>query len=383
VDKPDGGSDGESRQRVAALCSHPSTWGDGTVVSVLILNWNGQRFLPACLDSVLRSACKHVEVCLVDNGSTDDSVASTEKDFPRARVIALRENFGFGRAYNAAVDEISGRFVVFLNNDTVVESDWLVPLISELITDPQVAITTSKVLFMGSRIVNAAGGQLKLWQGGSELGFGRAESFLDGVSMVEPFYASGSAMAMSRELFLRLGGFDDHLWLYAEDLDLSWRARLAGYKIRCVPRSVVLHHYSGTSGVFSPIKHRLGTTNFMAAMVKCLSTANLAHSLPAFTLFAFAKGLGLAIIERNPAYFTNVAAAVRYTAQASAELRRKRRETQRLRVAPDRRILPSEGFGLFDWPWTLLRVLKQGQRLKHTLATQGSDPKPIQARVGK
>src|SRR2546428_13428632 len=145
-----GGSVSALEGMAVAPCHHSSNWGEGTVASVLILNWDGQRFLPPCLNSVLTDACKHVEVCLVDNGSTDDSLACVGRDFPRVRMVALPENLGFGRAYNAAVDEISGRFVVFLNNDTVVEKGWLGPLINELLTEPKVAITTSTVLFVGS-----------------------------------------------------------------------------------------------------------------------------------------------------------------------------------------------------------------------------------------
>jgi GT2 family glycosyltransferase len=333
----------------------------------MILNWNGRNFLQPCLESVFSGACEHVEVWVVDNGSTDDSVACTARDFPGAHVIAFTENLGFGRAYNAAVQQTSAPFVVFLNNDTVVERDWLGPLVSELICEPSVAITTSKVLFIGSRILNAAGGQLKLWQGGSEFGFGRDERFLDELKVVEPFYASGSAMAMPRELFLRLGGFDDWLWLYGEDLDLSWRARLAGYEIRCVPQSVVFHHYSATSGVFSPIKHRLVATHYLAVMLKCLSAANLVHSVPASVLFSIAKGTVLALAERNLAYFANPFLALRDTISHLGPLLLRRREAQRLRVAPDRQILQSEGFGLFETPWALLRVFRQGRRLKHAL----------------
>src|SRR5260370_15043893 len=153
-------------------------------------------------------------------------------------------------------------------------------------------------------------------------------------------------MAVARELFLRLGGFGDRLWLYAEDLDLSWRARLAGYKIRCVPESVVLHHYSGTSGVFSTVKHRLGTTHYLAVMIKCLSATNLVHSFPAFVLYSIAKGSGLAIAERNLAYVSNPLFALRDTLMQLGQLSSRRRETQRLRVAPDSEVLRSEGFGL-------------------------------------
>jgi len=101
----------------------------------------------------------------------------------------------------------------------------------------------------------------------------------------------------------------------------------------------------------------------MVVMIKCLSMRNLLHSLPAFVFFALAKGTGLAIVQRNSAYLTNVVLSLRDIWRATGTLRAKRRETQLLRVVPDSRLLRSEGFGLFDAPWVLVRVLRQGQEL--------------------
>jgi hypothetical protein len=119
--------------------------------------------------------------------------------------------------------------------------------------------------------------------------------------------------------------------------------------------------------VFSPVKHRLVTTHYLAVMVKCLSATNLLHSVPAFVLFSMAKGSGLAIAERNPAYFVNPLLAFRDVLMQLSHLTLRRRDIQRSRVAPDRQVLRSEGFGLFDSPRGLLRVFKQGRRLKHRL----------------
>lgn len=106
----------------AVECAHGPGWGDDNGVSVLILNWNGLLFLDDCLRSVLRAACKHVEVILVDNGSTDGSLEYVETEFALVRVIALPDNLGYGRAYNAAAEQLHSQFLVFLNNDTVVDS---------------------------------------------------------------------------------------------------------------------------------------------------------------------------------------------------------------------------------------------------------------------
>jgi GT2 family glycosyltransferase len=287
-------------------------------------------------------------------------------------VVQLPENIGFGPAYNAAVPKAHGDFIVFLNNDTIVHEHWLNPLLDQLLSDDHVGITTSKVLFMGTRILNAAGGQLKLWQGGFELGFGRDESFLSDIPIVEPFFASGSAMAMSARLFAKLSGFDPDIRMYAEDLDISWRARLAGLTIRYVADSEVLHHYSGTAGVFNTKKHRQVITNTMAVMIKSLSLPNLCHSIPAFTVFSVAKGAGLAIIQRNPRYFWNVFLSVFDITAKLPRLASQRRETQRFRVVPDKQLFRSQGFGLIGSPLELLRVLRRANQLTQTTQLFGS-----------
>jgi GT2 family glycosyltransferase len=344
----------------------------GRSVAVIVLNWNGKRFLRPCLESVLLDACSHVEVVVADNGSSDGSVELVKETFPEVRLIEFGANLGFGPGYNAAIAQVKADFIVLLNNDTVVEPGWLGPLIDELIADRRVAITTSCVVFFGTRVLNAAGGKLKLWTGGGELGFGEDVEFLSDRNDVEPFYGSGSAMAISRELFLRLGGFDRALTMYAEDLDLSWRARLAGFVVRYIPTSTVLHRYSGSSAVFNPTKNRLGTTHFMTVMIRCLSFHNLVHSFPAYAMFSILKGTAIALAERDLIYITNVFAALGEVAHRFPSLLAERREIQKLRVAADRRILKSEGFGLMESPRGLLRIFRQGRRLSQRASTDHS-----------
>lgn len=345
-------------------CQHSLAWNSTPTVSVLVLNWNGERFLRACLGSLVQDACPHVEIVLVDNGSNDGSLALVRKEFPQVRIIANGSNLGFSRGYNAAVPQARGRFLVFLNNDTVVEPGWLIPLIDRLLEDSSIGITTCKLLFLGTRILNNAGGYLKLWTGCGELGYGRDGDYLPKNKVVEPFYGAGAAMAIRRELFERLGGFDDAIFAYGEDLDLSWRVRLAGYKVRYVPESVVHHHFSGTWGVFNPRKVRMVTRHHIRAMVKSLSWANLLHALPAYVLFALAKGTALSVVKKSPSYLVSVVLALGDLVRNWGELWQQRRATQKLRVVPDRKVLKSEGFGLLDTPWEFWRVLRVAQKVR-------------------
>jgi GT2 family glycosyltransferase len=233
-------------------------------------------------------------------------------------------------------------------------------------------MTMSRQLFVGTRIIITAGGSLKLWQGTSELGYCLNEDFLGGRRCTAPFFASGAAMAIAKSLFERLGGFDVHLPLYCEDLDLSWRARLMGYSVRCTTESVVFHHISGTSGAFTPSKLRLVAGHHIAVMLKCLSVPNLLHALPAYIAFTMLAGAGLAILEHRVAYFASVLLAYRDTVENLRDIGRRRRETQAQRVMGDKQVLMSEGFGLFDAPWTLLRSLRRGRQLSKSRLAAGS-----------
>jgi GT2 family glycosyltransferase len=339
------------------------------MASVMVLNWNGERYLLDCFESLRPDACEHVELVLVDNGSTDGSVATVEKTFPEVRVIRNGENLGFSRGYNRAVGFARGAFLVLLNNDIVAKPGWLGPLIDTLIENPDVGLTTGKLIFQGTQKVNAAGGLLKLWTGGRELGYGQDESAFDGRRVIEPFYACGALMAIRRQLWDQLGGFDPSFFAYGEDFDLSWRARLGGYRIRFVPRAMVFHQHSGTWGVFNPDKFRMVTRHHIEVYVKCLSFRRLVHALPAYAAFAVVKAMALAVIAREPRYVATVILSFLDVARGINSLLHRRRETQRLRRVSERVALRSENYGLVTWPWEWLRVLEAAGTLGHQVSS--------------
>lgn len=337
------------------------------LLSVLVLNWNGERFLRPCFNSLLLESSPEVELILVDNGSTDQSVERVRKEFPQVRVIEHGQNLGFSRGYNKAVPQARGGILAFLNNDTTVEPGWWKPLVQMLSRRSEIGVLTCKLLLRNTETLNNAGGYFKLWTGGGELGYGREVDHFPSSKVIEPFFASGAAMAIRKETFEKLGGFDETLFAYGEDLDLSWRARLMGLKVRYVPESAVHHHHSGTWGVFNPQKVRLVTRHHLRAVLKCLSWPHLLHSVPAYVLFAIAKGLALSVIQRTPAYVTNVLLALWDLAAGCPEIWRSRRRVQAFRTISDRDALRSENFGLLDPPWEFLRILRVARQLNSRL----------------
>lgn len=341
----------------SAKCGHDPSWDQYPFVSVLVLNWNGQRYLRECFNSLRYNSCPHVEVVLIDNGSQDNSVDFTREEFPNVRIIRHGENLGFCQGYNLAVEAVQAAFLVFLNNDTVVEQGWLEPLIGCLHGESDVAIATSKILFLGSRTINMAGGILKLWTGPADLGYGQDESLLERLGAIEPFYGSGAAMAIRRDLFQLVGGFDRDYFAYGEDLDLSWRLRLIGYRVRLVRESVVHHHHSGTLGLFNPRKVRLVTRNHLSSLIKCLALHNALHAVPAYITFALLKGVALSFVRRDASFLFAILLSIKEVVVEFPALLRRRRETQLRRRVVDAKVLKSEQSGLITSPREWMRVL--------------------------
>jgi GT2 family glycosyltransferase len=219
-------------------------------VSVVVLNYNGLKFVERCLRSVLESDYPNFEIIVVDNASTDGSYEVLSQSFssvPNLKIVRNSGNLGFAEGNNVGYRNSKGKIVVFLNVDTRVERGWLAPLASSMLSDARVGGAQCKLLDMKNQgMVDSTGDFLDF------LGYvypRRSES-PDGDS--EIFYAEGAAMAFKREVLSEVAfdgdPFDRSHFLYYEDSDLCWRVRLRGYKIIIVPSSVVYHFRGGAGG---------------------------------------------------------------------------------------------------------------------------------------
>lgn len=238
--------------------------------AILILNFNGKRHLDTCFKSVLRQTRSTDQVYLVDNNSTDDSIEHTREKFPSVRIIESDRNFGFAEAYNRAAVEVDADVLVFLNNDVEVASHWLRELVTFLEGDDNpVAICGSKIFFYSAReVVNHAGGRLVPLGGGIDLDFLKVD---DGRPREPELVGcvSGASMAVRRPVFFELGGFDSDFFAYFEDVDLCWRAWLAGYRVLVNPRSRLYHKVGGTWGSFMKSERvYLGERNRVQCLLK-------------------------------------------------------------------------------------------------------------------
>jgi GT2 family glycosyltransferase len=256
-------------------------------VAVVVLNLNGRPFLDDCLASLQQSSVS-VEVVVADNGSTDDSVAYLRERYPHVRVVELGKNWGFAEGYNRALAAVDTPWTVLLNDDATLAPDWVERLLAVAAREPRTAILGGKLLFSGrgdGKVLQSAGAKFTDSGAAFEIGMGLQErGQYDRPALVASI--PGAALLIKRDIFFALGGFDAAYFAYLEDVDLCWRAWLAGYEVRYVPEAVAHHRYGQSGGGrASPLRIRWMERNRLANMFKHLEPASLAQALVISALY--------------------------------------------------------------------------------------------------
>jgi GT2 family glycosyltransferase len=217
-------------------------------VSVVIVNYNSGRYLVGCVKSVLNTRYSRKEVIVVDNASCDGSVAEMLDAFPRVKVVRNTANVGYAAAVNLGISSAKGEFVVIMNPDTIVDSDWLGNLVSATSRHPSGAFFQPKILLMDDqRVLNSAGNMIHLAGFGVCRGLGRLDSEYPQQES-EIGYASGACTLIRRKALRGIGPMEEMFFAYGEDKDWGWRASMLGWQSIYVPSAKVLHKWSSTLG---------------------------------------------------------------------------------------------------------------------------------------
>ncbi|MBI5328024.1 MAG: glycosyltransferase family 2 protein [Deltaproteobacteria bacterium] len=256
------------------------------LVSVVIVNWNGKRFLEKNLSSIFNQTYRTFEVILVDNGSSDGSVEFVAENFPKTIIIKNKENTGFAAANNQGIKIAKGNYVATLNNDTELDKDWLKNLASAAASsDVHVGMWAPKILSLQDpKRIDSVGGLL-IYRDGIARGRGRLEQDKGQYDKVEEILFPSACSALYRKNMLdEIGYFDEDFFAYCEDTDLGLRARLAGWKAISVPHAITFHHYSGTTGKYSQTKAFLVERNHMWAALKNFPVT-MVLTMPIYTLW--------------------------------------------------------------------------------------------------
>ncbi len=222
--------------------------GNNPLLSIIIPHYNGVHHLSPCFNALRAQTYPNLEIILVDNGSTDSSVALTRRDFPEVKVIELPQNQGFTGAVNCGIKQATGQILVPLNNDTEADPHWARALVDRLTEFPEAGTIACKIMLFSERDkLHSAGDAF----GSDGIPVNRGVWQTDGGQFdADPyiFGGCGGAVAYRREMLNDIGLLDEDYFMYLEDVDLNWRAQLAGYRAVFAPQAVVYHHVSATGG---------------------------------------------------------------------------------------------------------------------------------------
>lgn len=242
--------------------------------AVVILNWNGLQLLKTFLPSVVAHA-DNAKVYVIDNASSDDSVAYLKKQYPEIEIIQNPENTGFAGGYNRGLKFVKEKYWILLNSDVEVTPNWIAPLIACLDSSPEVAAVQPKIKSYREKnkfeYAGAAGGLL------DQLAYpycrGRIFDTLEEDTQqydenCRIMWASGACFAVKKEVFLNLGGFDEDYFAHQEEIDLCWRMHNFGYHIYYAYQSQVYHLGGGTLNYDNPQKTYLNFRNSLYNIIK-------------------------------------------------------------------------------------------------------------------
>jgi GT2 family glycosyltransferase len=222
-------------------------------VAIVILNWNGKKYLEQFLPSVIATDYPDLEIIVADNGSTDGSIEFVRENHSSLRIIGFRKNHGFAKGYNEALKQVDAAYYVILNSDVEVNPGWIRNMVDLMESDKTVAACQPKILSFNNRklfdYAGAAGG----WIDRFGYPFARGRIFdvceedhgqYDDASLI--FWCSGAALFIRSSVFHEAGGFDEYFFAHQEEIDLCWRIQYLGYKLSSCPQAVVYHVGGGT-----------------------------------------------------------------------------------------------------------------------------------------
>ncbi|MBK9254402.1 MAG: bifunctional riboflavin kinase/FAD synthetase [Saprospiraceae bacterium] len=257
-------------------------------VTIAVLNYNGLEFLESFLPMMMYSSRKFtVDIMVIDNHSTDESVEYIEEWHPEIKVVQLSKNYGFAGGYNNGLGNVASDYIVFMNSDVLVKENWLDPIIEKMEKDKAVGACQPQILSLENRnefeYAGAAGGYMDV------LGYpfcrGRIFDKLETNhgqydDNAEIFWASGAAMVTRTRLFNKFGKFDQTYFAHHEEIDFCWRLKRAGYKILCIGESQVFHLGGGTLAYENPRKTYLNFRNNIITILKNESFETILWSFP-------------------------------------------------------------------------------------------------------
>ena len=331
------------------------------LVSIIIPHWNGIDIITECLNSLQKSTYPKVEIIVVDNNSTDKSVSHIKQDFPTVILLENKYNEGYAGGCNRGAEIAKGKYLIFLNNDTIQDKKWIEPLVDRLENDNVIAAVQPKILnYFQRNLFDYAGGC-----GGMMdflvFPFARGRIFneqeIDTNQYDEPmsiFWSSGTAFIIRKTAYIEAGKFDELFFAHMEEIDLCWRLHLLGYDVWSEPKSIVYHKNAVTLPMYSEKKYYLNHRNSLIMLLTNYSIPLAIYVLPIrFALDMVA--VIYAILHGDGKHIKGIARAHAWILFHPRKLYTKRKNVKKIRKLKDREIADKLHFGSIVFAHYILR----------------------------
>ena len=247
-------------------------------ITAIIVNWNDKDVVTECIQSILDQDRKQIEIIISDNGSKDGSIDFIRRRFPAIKIIENKKNLGFGSAINSGLAVARGDYLLFLNSDLKLNPKCIGELAKLLESDSNIGGAIPKILYIDrENTVNSLGVLINYTGIAYPNLLGQQDP-----NWMEPFEsACGGIFMLRREVYETVGVFDENLFLYHEDHDLSWRVRLAGWQLKVAPKAIMYHHYKFNKGI---LKYYSSEKNRLHILLKNMEVKTLALISPALII---------------------------------------------------------------------------------------------------
>ena len=314
-------------------------------VSIVIPHWNNVDVLSECLESISNTDFENFETIVVDNASTDNSVASVRSNYPNVKLIENDKNYGYAGGCNIGAEAASGDFLIFLNNDTVQEKDWISNLIKTINSDDKIAAVQPKILNYYDRNVfdyaGGSGGHMDIYC--FPFARGRIFSFQENDegqynNKEKCFWSSGTCFMVRRELFQKAGGFDESFFAHMEEIDMCWRLYAMGFEVWVEPDSVVYHKNALTLPMYSHKKYYLNHRNSLLMLLGNYSIKNIfLIGIPRLILEKIACFYSILMLDWR--HFTAILRSLFWIIFHPNVIMKKRKSFSKIRTITDKKIM--------------------------------------------
>lgn len=311
------------------------------LISVVIVNWNGSFFIQKCIQSVIDQNRQDIEIIIVDNASTDNSIQIISAEFPTVHIIRNTINTGFAHGCNQGLASAQGCYILFLNTDAWLDQNFFQPLIEKFEQSPNIAAITPRVLRADNpELLDSCGSFWSMTTWLYHIGYSKPAKYSKYNKAKYFFALKGAVFMVKRESIRKVGAFDNSFWCYYEETDLCHRFWIAGFSCLYYPGSQA-YHIGGASAAQAPnaLFHFHNFKNQLQSFVKNFSLRTLLYVLPTHIILM----IGISIIwtlQGKLRHAASIYQAIGWTLYHLPEIVQKRRATQILRIVSDSVYLP-------------------------------------------